>query len=191
MEKLSFFSLRKSIFQLLHPINHWLCWSRAVSRGRAVIAISAETMSTSTLLWPLLYILSRLELGYITRNYTNSSPAQAAAAARPEAAAIILSLPPLSAAPAWPWLPAWPGPAWVVLCSPHYGPGPCRRTIQLNYNNVGAQIDFPIFYGDRSWCNTFSSHYLHLLRVTEERPEIIMALAISLIVYLGLDVSVC
>ena len=84
--------------------------------------------------------------------------------------------------------PAQPGLYFVAHIT---APARAARTNLINYNKVGAQIDFPIFYGDRSWCNTFSSHYLHLLRVTEERPEIIMALAISLIVYLGLDVSVC
>ena len=132
MEKFSFFSLRKSIFQLLHPNNHWLCWSRAVSRGSAVLPISAETVSTSTLVRPLLYILSRLELGYITRNYTNSQPSPAQAGSCCGQArgssnhSVITALSAASAAPAWPWLPAQPGPAWVVLCSPHYGPGPCR-----------------------------------------------------------------
>ena len=117
MEKLSFFSLRKSIFQLLHLNNHWLCWSLVVSRGGAVLPISAETVSTSTLVRPLLYILSRLELGYITRNYTNSQPSpaqprQAAAAARPEAAAIILSLPRcLPRGPRQPGLGCPPSPA--------------------------------------------------------------------------------
>ena len=149
--------------------------------------ISGDDVNINIALAAALYVISAgAGLHNQELHKQQPSPAQAAAAARPEAAAIILSLPPLSAAPAWPWLPAQPGPAWVVLCSPHYGPGPCRRTNLINYNNVGAQIDFPIFYGDRSWCNTFSSHYLHLLRVTEERPEIIMALAISLIVYLGL-----
>ena len=138
MEKLSFFSLRKSIFQLLHPNNHWLCWSRAVSRGRAVIPISAETMSTSTLLWPLLYMLSRLELGYITRNYTNSSPAQPRQLLRPgqrqqQSFCHYRRCLPRQPGLGCPLGPAQPGLYFVAHITAPARPG---RTSQINYNNV-------------------------------------------------------
>ena len=59
MEKLSFFSLRKSIFQLLHPINHWLCWSRAgVTGPRRDPDISGDDVNINIAPAAALYLIS-------------------------------------------------------------------------------------------------------------------------------------